>query len=271
MAWFSVHESIYGPKLREMYHRLGCSEFEAVGILNALWSWGLSNAEKDGFLPYAGKDEIERYLYSKSAGSNLEPKRIVDALVATGWLDETDRGIFIHDWDTWQEQWYKAREKRENDARRKRESRRRAGERPPSPDPEEDDPQDSPPDSPQTQDVTPDKSEAPPQEKPEEPKYSKDFEEFWAAYPRKIGKGEAYKKYKARRNDGFSEAELLVAAQNYALQCKRQKTDQQYIKHAKTFLSENTPFVDYIPKNTKPAAQVEPDRSNPFAEYRGDT
>ena len=265
MAWFSVHESIYGPKLRDMYHRIGCSEFEAVGILNALWSWGLSNAEKDGFLPYTGKEEIERYLYSKSTGSSLNPKKIVDALIAAGWVDETDRGVFIHDWDVWQAQWYKAREKRDADAKRKRD--KRAGEHPPARDIGEDSLKDSPPDSPRTAE---DDSETKPQEKSEEPKYSKDFEDFWTEYPRKIGKGEAYKKYKARRKDGFSEAELLVAAQNYAAQCKRQRTDQQYIKHAKTFLSENTPFVDYIPKDMKPAEQAEPDTSNPFEEYGED-
>lgn len=269
MAWFSVHESIYGTKLREMYYRLGCSEFEAVGILNALWSWGLSNAEKDGFLPYAGKDEIERYLYSKSAGSSLSPKRIVETLIAMGWLDETDRGIFIHDWDTWQEQWYKAREKRESDARRKRESRRKAGERRLSSGPEGDNPNDG--QSADSPGVAADGGDVPQPEKPKDAKYSKDFEKWWNIYPRKIGKGEAYKKYNARRNDGFSEAELLTAAQNYALQCRKMKTDQQYIKHAKTFLSENTPFVDYIPKDIKPAAQVEPDRKNPFAEYVEET
>lgn len=269
MAWFSVHESIYGPKLREMYHRLGCSEFEAVGILNALWSWGLSNAEKDGFLPYAGKDEIERYLYSKSAGSSLSPKQIVDSLVATGWLDETDRGIFIHDWDIWQEQWYKAREKREYETRRKREYRKGVSERSPAPAPEGNDPNNGKPTEPDG--VPPASGDAPQPEKPKESKYSKDFEEFWIVYPRKVGKGEAYKKYMARRNDGFSEAELLIAAQNYSLQCKKQKTNQQYIKHAKTFLSENTPFIDYIPKDMKPATQIEPDRSNPFAEYEEKT
>lgn len=264
MAWFSVHESIYGPKLREMYHRLDCSEFEAVGILNALWSWGLSNAEKDGFLPYAGEDEIRLYLYSKSSGSNLDPKRIVEVLLSAGWLDKTDRGIFIHDWDIWQEQWYKAREKREYNTRKQREYRMGKGEKPRSPSPEEDEPQDGQPPGSQDQGAAPDKHETP---QPEKPKYSKDFEEFWAVYPRKIGKGEAYKKYMARRNDGFSEAELLTAAQNYAIQCRKQRTNQQYIKHAKTFLSENTPFVDFIPKDLKPAAQIEPDRSNPFAEY----
>ena len=47
--------------------------------------------------------------------------------------------------------------------------------------------------------------EAEPQEVPKKPKkteYSTDFQRFWGIYPRKDGKGEAYKKYKARLNDG---------------------------------------------------------------------
>ena len=254
MAWFSVHESLYGPKLREMYHCLGCSEFEAVGVLNALWSWGLSNADKDGFMPYAGKEEIERYLYSKAAGSTLVPKDIVDALLATGWLDETDRGLFIHDWDTWQEQWYKAMERRENDARRKRESRKRAGEQRAE----------------QTAPVSDDVVAAPP-EPVKAREYTKEFEEFWAAYPKHEGKGEAYKKYQARIRDGFSPTELLTAAQNYAMRCNRQHTEQKYIKHGKTFLSENTPFTDYLPRDNDGGSVAVANGDNPFARYLEDS
>lgn len=34
--------------------------------------------------------------------------------------------------------------------------------------------------------------------------YTTDFEELWEVYPRKVDKGQAYKKYKARLEDGFS-------------------------------------------------------------------
>ena len=38
--------------------------------------------------------------------------------------------------------------------------------------------------------------------------YTTDFEELWEAYPRKVDKGQAYKKYKARLEDGFSHEQL---------------------------------------------------------------
>lgn len=41
--------------------------------------------------------------------------------------------------------------------------------------------------------------------------YTTDFEELWEAYPRKADKGQAYKKYKARLEDGFSHEQLYEA------------------------------------------------------------
>ena len=53
--------------------------------------------------------------------------------------------------------------------------------------------------------------------------YTTDFEELWEAYPRKVDKGQAYKKYKARLEDGFSHEQLYEAVKNYAAQCKELK------------------------------------------------
>ena len=275
MAWISVHESVDGPKLRKLYKRLGCSKFEALGILNFLWFWGLMNAEKDGLILYADKDDIERYLYGAGSGCELDAGAVVDALFDSGWLEWSPMGICIHDWVMWQDQWYKAKEAREKDAKRKRESRRGK-----SPDQEKvvstDEKADSPADNPQ--DMGLDGAEevrkgdgqpsgAPP--KPEPATYTPDFEVFWNCYPRKADKGMAYKKYKARLNDGYSPVELLEAAKNYAIKCRRQNTKKQYIKHPKTFLGDSMPFLDYLLKQkATPSEPVGPGGSNPFAEYR---
>lgn len=40
--------------------------------------------------------------------------------------------------------------------------------------------------------------------------YTTDFEELWEAYPRKVDKGQAYKKYKARLEDGFSHEQFFA-------------------------------------------------------------
>lgn len=41
MAWVSVHQEVDGAKLRRLYKTIGCSKFEALGILNFLWFWGM--------------------------------------------------------------------------------------------------------------------------------------------------------------------------------------------------------------------------------------
>lgn len=76
--------------------------------------------------------------------------------------------------------------------------------------------------------------------------YSCAFEEFWEAYPRKKEKAKAYKCYKARLADGFSEDELMTAVKRYAAECKSRRTEAQYIKLGATFLSASTPFLDYL-------------------------
>lgn len=276
MAWISVHESVDGPKLRKLYKKLGCSKFEALGILNFLWFWGLMNAEKDGLILYADKSDIERYLYGAGSGCELDAGNIVDALFDSGWLEWSSMGICIHDWVMWQDQWYKAKEAREKDAKRKRDSRSRnrllGQEEQTTMDKSTDSPVDSPKDTgPEVAEVT--QEEAAPlsedRPKPDPVKYTTDFETFWDAYPRKADKGMAYKKYKARLNDGYSHAELLEAAKNYALQCRRQNTEKQYIKHPKTFLGDSMPFLDYLPKQNGPSSESGgPGGSNPFAEYK---
>ena len=73
-----------------------------------------------------------------------------------------------------------------------------------------------------------------------------------------------YKKYKARLNDGWSEEELLAAVTTYATECKRNRTDEKYIKHASTFFSETTPFVDYLKKKEETVKPERTNESNPF-------
>lgn len=270
MAWISVHESVDGPKLRNLYKKLGCSKFEALGILNFLWIWGLTNAEKDGLILFADKEDIERYLYGVGSGCKLSPKQVVDALFETGWIDRTPAGLYLHDWEMWQDQWYKAKERRESDARRKRESRKN---KPPerkldeAVDKKPEAPAESPADNPQDKpEVKEEGSEQAAQ--PVEPKYIPAFEQFWATYPRKEEKGAAYKKYQARLKDGYSEDELLKAAEGYAIQCKRMRTEKRYIKHPKTFLSDSLPFLDFLPKEDQRVERDQkPDTSNPFKDW----
>lgn len=120
MAWVSVHQEVDGAKLRRLYKTMGCSKFEALGILNFLWFWGMKNADENGLVSDADLDVLSRYLYGCGEGSDLDMGKVVQALVDVGWIDMATDGFYIHDWDQWQEQWYKLQKNRKNDAERKR-------------------------------------------------------------------------------------------------------------------------------------------------------
>ena len=88
--------------------------------------------------------------------------------------------------------------------------------------------------------------------------YTCAFETLWSAYPRKKEKAGAYRCYKARLADGFSEDELLLAVKRYADECKLNGTEDRYIKLGSTFLSANTPFMDYLGDYKPPKATNRP-------------
>lgn len=94
--------------------------------------------------------------------------------------------------------------------------------------------------------------------------YPAEFEAFWEEYPKKVDKGQAHKKYLARVNEGYVPGDLLLAARNYRMACERERTPARYVKHAKTFLGEAVPFLDYLPK--KEDVLVEGDKPD-FEEY----
>ena len=97
--------------------------------------------------------------------------------------------------------------------------------------------------------------------------YSTEFECFWEVYPRKSDKGEAYKKYLTRLKDGWSPEQLLTAAKKYRAQIITNKTDQRYIKLCKTFLSDTTPFTDYLTRIERQGTKK--DTENPYEEWEG--
>ena len=97
--------------------------------------------------------------------------------------------------------------------------------------------------------------------------YSTEFECFWEVYPRKSDKGEAYKKYLTRLKDGWSPEQLLTAAKKYRAQIVANRTDQRYIKLCKTFLSDTTPFTDYLTRTERQGEKK--DTENPYEEWEG--
>lgn len=243
MAWISVHEEVIGQKLRTLSKEIGCSQNEALGILVRLWLWGIRNATADGEIINAERDDIEVAMTSgKSKGLNASD--IVDALIETGWLDAVGEKYYLHDWEYWQAQWYKAMEtrKRHNEAQKRYYESKRV--------------------------VEPDKKEEP-EKKPEKKNandYSDEFEEFWKVYPRKKEKPKAFKQYKARLKDGYTHEQIMDATRAYEQEVRIARVADTYIKHPATFLGANLPFADYFQKSEL-IAQVDEDY-DPYSDWR---
>ena len=114
MAWIESHqETGRHPKTKKLARLLGVSRPAAVGHLHYLWWWALDFAQ-DGVLDRYDGDDIAEAMEWEG-----DSKTLLDALIETGYIDETDHGLMIHDWGEYAG---KLMERREKDRARKRAS-----------------------------------------------------------------------------------------------------------------------------------------------------
>lgn len=123
MAWVSVHDGVNGPKLRKLAKAAGVSKAEALGVLVTLWLWGLNNADCTGAIQDADTETIAAAIPADMLSPGVDRGRLVGALITSGWIDYVGDALYLHDWDEWQEQWYKFLDRKAYDAKRKREER----------------------------------------------------------------------------------------------------------------------------------------------------
>lgn len=251
MAWISVEQTLIGKKLRVLAKHIGCSQNEAVGILINLWLWGMDNASEDGLLDGAEKEDIAMVI-TPCMDKTLDAEIIVENLIENGWLDCIEGDLFIHDWGEYRAYYNRYVKEKKNNAQRQRDfrARKRAEKKATV--------------AIRIPDVKEEKKNEAPKGNNKKAPYTVQFEELWKIYPRKKDKGNAYKKYKARLNDGWSEEDLFSAVKGYAAECGKNRTEEKYIKHASTFFSETTPFVDYLKKKEKIEEPQRNTGSNPF-------
>ena len=69
------------------------SNYEAVGLLVCFWSWAAVNAVGGNLAGYSARD------ISDAAGYKKSPDKFLGALVKAGFVDQTDEGLSIHDWE----------------------------------------------------------------------------------------------------------------------------------------------------------------------------
>lgn len=255
MAWISVWQETDGPKLRKLSKALETCKAEALGILCFLWFWGMNNADETGKVLEADREDIEDAL---QAVTKINSEKVVDALFSAGWLDERDGHIFLHDWDTWQEQWYKLQRERKTNAermRRKRsELRERAG------------PEAPPPEDPPEEPVGKTEAPAPPKEGeegelPPKPPKKKKYAEFVSMTE------EEYGKLIAEYGTIFATA-CIAELDNYkGSKGKKYKSDYRAIlSWVVDRVNEKRPG---LLKMSRASMEVPQEQENPFEEYGG--
>ena len=133
IAWLKVHDTVRDhPKTRRLARGLGVSRHEAIGVLVCLWLWGQSNADRDGFILNATAEDIADGVMYRGTSSGASGGQLLDSLIVSGWIDVEGDALRLHDWDTWQSEWYRGIDAKKADAARKRAERaaKRPAERP---------------------------------------------------------------------------------------------------------------------------------------------
>lgn len=226
MAWIELHQTLpQNKKTLRLMNLLKIKNAHAVGHLCMLWLWALDNAQ-DGDLSSFLDSEI-----SLISGWNKKPQDFVSALIQAGFLDEDKQ---IHDWRD-----YAGRliEKRKSDAERKRSIRKPSAQSPQGVRRTSEG---------QSADVAGNRT-VPNRTVPNKeldlnnkPTLTprKGFEEFWKAYPLKMGKQAAIKSWEKIKPDTALIEKIIQAVEDAKLSKQWQKDNGQYIPHPTTWLNQ---------------------------------
>jgi hypothetical protein len=94
VAWIESHQTLRDhPKTRKLARVLGISKPATIGHLQCLWWWATDYAE-DGSL-----DRFDALDIAIGAEWDDDPETFVGALTDVGFLEQTDGGLVIHDWN----------------------------------------------------------------------------------------------------------------------------------------------------------------------------
>lgn len=243
MAWIEIHQTLSKHrKLIKASGRLSVDRWSLIGHLLELWWWGLDNVPSDGCMGQISNIEI-----ASASEWNGDPDVFVNTLIEVGFIDEDSRGRWLHDWYDYAGKLLVKREKEKERSKLRRQIEQTTAGQPTVDQRSEREPTTEscaaqlPIQLPIQNDLKDhDHSSAKAND------YTEDFETFWNAYPRKIGKAGAFKTWKSRIKDGYTTNDLIQASKNYSTYCVQSLTETQFIKHPSTFLGPSLAFQDFI-------------------------
>lgn len=94
MAWIESHQEVgRHPKTKKFARLLGVSLPAAVGHLHLLWWWALDFAQDGDLSKYDGGDIADAMLWDG------DDQDLMNALIDAGYIDATDNGPVLHDWE----------------------------------------------------------------------------------------------------------------------------------------------------------------------------
>ena len=98
--------------------------------------------------------------------------------------------------------------------------------------------------------------------KPSKDKYTESFNQFWEAYPRRSGKGQAAKVYASKIKQGITPDEIQSRLSVYKAQIEAAGTLPQYIRYPATFLNN----LDDYPESSRPQPKEPLNECLPYSE-----
>lgn len=265
MKWFRIYAGTFDhPKFRHFHCELGCSEAEAVGILASLWDAAAQRFEDGDITSLVKKPGMMR----AACRCSLPGDEVADAMLEAGFIDEKEGQFVLHDWLEVHRKYFAERHRKSKQTVPVPRKGRGRGAEPRRHSAEASISKSDVLNSSGTTKVptsSPKSAGKPAWLKVGE--YCDGFAEFWNAYPRRIEKKGAHRKWIKCISDGATMADLTRAAQHYAQQCKAEGRDGTKIKHPATFLGPDDHWKEYVDSAPViPKGENENDRANRKAE-----
>ena len=243
MAWIESHQEVgRHPKTKKLARLLGVSLPAAVGHLHYLWWWALDFAQDGTLGKYDAADIADAMQWDGDAD------QLIDALLSAGYIDDTGSGLVIHDWAEYAG---KLLERRAKDRARKR-AAAEAADTPQEFRGNSDGNDEETEGSRSASCVTVPNRTVPNQTIPTIPNSTEQnqrsdapqtlqetrFAEFWASYPKKIGKASCLKVWKKLKPTAELHERIMIALENQKRSDQWQREGGRFIPNPLTWLNQ---------------------------------